>query len=107
MHPLLVMNLLLMSFFVILAGAFCEIKLDVYTTVDLNLNKFIAVRGHSSYKTGWAVNYKGYSETGFSWSYANGQNTLKWSGNVTFATSIAGQEVSYDPRKTWNGSVNA
>lgn len=93
---------------ILLAGAFCEIKLDVYTTVDVSTDKFIAVNGHSSYKSGYAVNYKGYSETGFSWSYANAKKTLNltWSGNVTFATTVAGQEVSYDTQKTWSGSVN-
>ena len=94
---------------VLLAGAFAEIKLDVYTTVDIGNDKFIAVNGHESYKDGYAVNFRGYSETGFSWSYANAQKTLNvtWSGNVSFATTVAGQEVSYDTKKTWNGSVNA
>ena len=48
-------------------GSFCVIRLEVKTTVDANASpqKFIEVKGHSSYKTGWAVNYKGYKETSF------------------------------------------
>lgn len=33
--------------------------MDVYTTVDSSLDKFIAVNGHSSYPIGSAVNFNG------------------------------------------------
>lgn len=93
-----------------LVGAFAEIRMDVYTTVDINLDKFIAVNGHSSYQIGPAVNFNSYEETGFDWGYSNSQKTLNisWSGRITFANGgPIGSTIVYTQNVNFNGSVNA
>lgn len=94
---------------VALAGAFANVRLSVYTTLDAGISRFISVNGHVSELYSWQVNCEDYYETGFNYSYSNGYKTLNlsWSGHLTFGTDLADQHVQYHTTKTWSGSVEA